>query len=67
MVVYVDVLVALNIFVTYFLLLCTRGLLRKTVKRRRLAFGAVLGGLYSLIIFVPELSDILSVLLNTAA
>ena len=67
MVVYVDVLVALNIFVTYFLLLCTRGLLRKTVKRRRLAFGAVLGGLYSLIIFVPELSDILSVLLNIAA
>lgn len=67
MVVYVDVLVALNIFVTYFLLLCTRGLLRKTVKRRRLALGAVLGGLYALIIFVPELSDILSVLLNIAA
>ena len=49
MVVYVDVLVALNIFVTYFLLLCTRGLLRKTVKRRRLAFGAVLGGAYEYI------------------
>lgn len=67
MVVYVDVLVALNIFVTYFLLHCTRGLLRKTVKRRRLALGAVIGGLYALVIFLPDLSDIVSILLNVVA
>ncbi len=67
MIVYVDVLVALNIFVTYFLLLCTRGLLRKTVKRRRLALGAGIGGIYALIIFLPNLPNFVSILLNVIA
>lgn len=67
MTVYVDVLVVLNIFVNYFLLSGASLILRKHPKRIFLVLGAFLGGLYSLIIFLPEIPDILSILMNIAA
>ena len=55
MVVYVDVLLVVNIIIDYFLLLLARALLRKTVRRRRILLGALLGGAYALVIFLPPL------------
>lgn len=54
-VVYVDVLIALNIFVTYFLLLSTSALLHRKPRRLRLILGAVFGGFSSLLILVESL------------
>lgn len=67
MVVYADVLIILNLFVTYFLLLCTKGMLRKHVKRKRLLFGALFGGFYALVIFLPPLPKVISCLMNITA
>lgn len=67
LVIYVDVLLVINIFVNYFLLLVTKALLRKQIRRRRLLLGALLGGAYSLIIFLPNLPNVVSLLLNLVA
>lgn len=63
-VVYVDVLLALNLFVNYFLLLACGKILRCEIKRRRLLLGAGIGAVYSLIIFFPNLNAVLSVALK---
>lgn len=65
--VYVDVLIAINIFVNYFLLLCVKGILKINVKKYRLFLGALAGGVYSLVIFLPEIPDILTFLMNLTA
>ncbi len=67
LVVYADVLVVLNLFVTYFLLLCTKAMLRKHVKRKRLLLGALFGGFYALVIFLPPLPKAVSCLMNVIA
>ncbi len=67
MTVYVDVLVTLNIFVNYFLLLCVKGIMKADTKRLRLFSGAFLGGLYSLTIFVDGLPDYIILLMNLSA
>lgn len=67
MTVYVDVLIVLNIFVNYFLLSGAALILRQRPKRGRIVLGAFAGGLYSLVIFLPEISAFLSLLLNLAA
>lgn len=63
-VVYVDVLLVLNLFVNYFLLLACGRILRCEIKRRRLLLGAGIGAVYSLIIFFPNLNAALSVVLK---
>jgi len=63
-VVYVDVLFTLNLFINYLLLLSGACLLREKAKRWRLLLGAALGAVYSLVIFLPELPNILSILLK---
>lgn len=65
-VVYVDILLALNLFVNYFLLLSTAKFLSLSIKRRRLLFGAALGSFYSLSLFLPEMPAIFSLLLKLA-
>lgn len=67
MVVYVDVLLVVNIIIDYFLLLLARALLRKTVRRRRILLGALLGGAYALVIFLPPLPVWLLVPMHIAA
>lgn len=54
-VIYVDVLVAVNLFVNYFLLLGTAKLFSLSVKRYRLLLAAALGAVYSLYILLPAL------------
>lgn len=62
--IYVDVLVVINIFINYFLLSAASLIVRLKPKRIRLAAGAVTGGAYSLVIFLPNIPNILSVFMN---
>lgn len=53
--VYVDVLVAVNFLINYFLLLASRRFLAIPAKRGRMAAAAALGAAFSLSILLPEL------------
>ncbi|MCL2311348.1 MAG: sigma-E processing peptidase SpoIIGA [Firmicutes bacterium] len=53
-VIYVDILVALNLFVNFFILLAVAKFLYLRHQRWRLVLGALLGAIYSLYIFIPE-------------
>ncbi len=64
MVIYIDILLILNLFVDYFLLLSSSVLLSRKVKRRRLIFGAFVGSLSSLLIFLPNLYILLTLLIK---
>lgn len=56
MTIYVDVLFVLNFFITYLLLLLTKSLIKFTSKTGRLLIGALIGGVYSLVILAPNLN-----------
>lgn len=62
MVVYLDVLLTLNLFVNYFLLLTTAKINNLHSKFYRLFFGAAFGALFSLTIFLPEFGALLDTL-----
>ena len=53
MTVYADILFFLNLYVTYFLLRLTQALSHEPLRRLRLTAGAVLGGGYAMVIFLP--------------
>ncbi len=52
--IYVDVLLCTNIFISYFILLTTAKIFSIDFKRLRLLLAAFLGGIFSLLIFLPE-------------
>lgn len=56
-VIYADVLFILNAYITYILLLVTALICQTEVGRLRLTLTAFLGGAYSLIIIIPDISD----------
>lgn len=58
--IYIDVLVAVNLFINYFLLLAVARFLKILVRRRRILAGAALGAVFSLMILLPEMSALLS-------
>ena len=60
--IYVDVLVSINILITYIFLVCVRVFLRYPTNKWGVGIASLLGGLSSLIIFVPNLNVIVSVL-----
>lgn len=62
--IYIDILIVLNIFVNYFLLLETAFMSNEKIKRLRLLLGSVLGGIYSLILILPPMNAFLSVLIK---
>ena len=62
MTIYVDVLFVLNFFITYLLLLLTKSLVKFTSKAGRLLFGALIGGVYSLVILAPDLNFFVSLI-----
>ena len=66
MTVYVDVLLAINMFVNFLLLASVRRVLRYDAKTGRLVLSALAGSLYSLIIFVPDLNSVFKLVLNLA-
>lgn len=63
-IIYIDVLIGLNIYVTYILLLATETFLKTEQNNLRRGFSSLAGGLLSLTIFLPELDFILSLLLK---
>ncbi|MBR7133272.1 MAG: sigma-E processing peptidase SpoIIGA [Clostridia bacterium] len=58
MIVYADVLVAVNLIVDYFLLLATDKILRLRTKSVRLVLSALAGGFSSMYIFLPKASPV---------
>ncbi len=58
-IIYVDVLIAINIFVNYFLLLASSGFLHIKTKKYRLLIGALIGGFASIIIFLGSLHPLI--------
>lgn len=55
MTVYADVLIVVNLFVNYALLLCSSLILKNKLSNLRLLAGAFIGSVYGLIIFLPKL------------
>lgn len=55
MVVYVDVLVALNLYINYFLIRATAVIMNRAVSRKSCVLSALAGALGSLVILLPEL------------
>ncbi|HCA04892.1 MAG TPA: hypothetical protein DEO32_03230 [Ruminococcaceae bacterium] len=53
--VYIDVLITVNIFIDFFLIICVKALLHINQKLYRLIFGAVLGGFFSLAALLPRI------------
>nr|WP_319488156.1 sigma-E processing peptidase SpoIIGA [uncultured Caproiciproducens sp.] len=62
--IYIDILVGVNLFINYFLLLAVSRFLSLTVKRPRLAAAAALGAIASLSILLPEINLFLSFFLK---
>ncbi len=55
--IYVDVLVIINVYINYGLLLLTALAVRFEAERLRILLASLLGGIYSLIILIPDVSD----------
>ena len=66
MTVYVDVLLTVNLFANYALLLCSSLIMRRKPPRLRMLAGAAVGSLYSLIIFLPSIPSVIELLLRAA-
>ncbi len=66
-VIYVDVLFLINFIIDGFLLICTAQMGGFAIKNLRIAAGALLGGIYSVLIFFPDLPDILLALSKMGA
>lgn len=58
--IYIDVLIAVNLFINYFLLLAVSKFLSLSARRGRLLLGALLGAAYSLSILLPDINFLLS-------
>ncbi len=66
MVVYADILIILNVIVDYFLLSITAKILKNGASVFRLISASVLGGVSSLIIFLPPIYPLLQMVANLA-
>ncbi len=62
--VYADVLVAVNILLTYIFLVCTRVFTRMPTYKWGIALASLFGGLSSLVIFLGEFSVVISIVLK---
>lgn len=66
-VIYVDVLVILNLIITFFLLLATELFTKERGKRWRIFLGSLAGGVYALQMFLPEMGAFVNVLTRALA
>lgn len=64
MIVYADVLIVVNLFVNYMLLMCSSMIMKKHTSRLRILLGATIGAFYGLVIFLPELHHVVEILLR---
>lgn len=67
MVVYADVLLIVNLFVNYALLLCSSMIMKKHIQRLRILLGAAIGAFYGFVVFLPELPSLAEFALRLAA
>ena len=67
MVVYADVLLVVNLFVNYLLLLCSSMIMKKHTGRLRILLGASIGAVYGFVVFLPELPGIIEFLIRLIA
>lgn len=63
-VIYVDVLIAVNLFINYFLIISTAKFLHLKTKKSRMVFGEILGAVYSLYILLPPINLFLSLVIK---
>ncbi len=63
-VIYIDVLIGLNIYITYILLLATESLIKAESDRIKRGIASLAGGITSLTILLPQLSFLPSLLLK---
>ncbi len=61
-VIYVDVLFCLNFIISFFMLRAVQSLCRERTKTVRVLLGCLLGGAYSLCIFLPEVGTAVNIL-----
>ncbi len=64
--VYIDVLVTVNIFIDFFLLLCTKKFLHIKATVKRMILGSVIGGILSLAALLPEIPVGLNLIVDIA-
>ncbi len=62
--IYIDVLVAVNIFIDFFLIICTRNFLHIKTPFYRLIIGSLIGGIFSLAALLPNISFIINILID---
>lgn len=67
MVVYADVLLIVNLFVNYVLLLCSSMIMKKHTQRLRILLGAAIGAFYGFVVFLPALPPLAEFALRLAA
>ncbi len=60
--VYVDVLLIVNLYINYILLLCTSKIIPSKPEQVRILISSVIGSIYGLIIFLPDLPKIVELL-----
>lgn len=67
MTVYIDVLLALNLYINYFLIRGTALFLHRNITAKRTLAAAAVGAIFSLTIFLPELPFILTMLIKAVS
>lgn len=65
--IYIDVLIILNVYVNYFLLMTTAKLTRSRLRTARCIAASFYGSLFSLVILLPELSLTVNLLIKLSA
>ncbi|MBR2735536.1 MAG: sigma-E processing peptidase SpoIIGA [Clostridia bacterium] len=63
-VIYIDVLIAVNLFINYFLIISTAKFLHLKTQKLRLILGEILGGIYSLYILLPPTNFFVSLIIK---
>lgn len=58
--IYIDVLISINLFINYFLLLTVAKILNMAPARKRFIFAALIGSLFSLVILLAPINGLLS-------
>lgn len=66
-VIYIDLLIIINLYITFFLLKAAAAFLHLKISNRRILAGSLAGGLSSLIILLPPLPILLNGVAKTAA
>lgn len=62
--IYIDVLISVNLFINYFLLLSVTKILNLKLERKKLILSSFIGSLYSLFILVPDLNFVFSLFIK---